>query len=145
MGVKTLDPSDYALVSSVTTHLSGVQLLPTVDLALFERRAHSSFYMIPCFLSQLPYFFQRVLSMNSPSYPQHFTFLIYVTLPILPHLSTYIMSTFPHPLWSTSIGCGATPSELVEILLSTVFADCRIRYKPTYMSHSTIRHTTTKV
>ena len=30
MGVKTLDPSDYALVSSVTTHLSGVQLLPTV-------------------------------------------------------------------------------------------------------------------
>ena len=114
-------------------------------LALFERRAHSSFYMIPCFLSQLPYFFQRVFSMNSPSYPQHFTFLIYVTLPILPRLSTYIMSTFPHLLWSTSIGCGATPPELVEILLSTVFANCRIRYKPTYMSHSTIRHTTTKV
>ena len=108
-------------------------------LALFERRAHSSFYMMPCFLSQLPYFFQRVLSMNS-SYPQHFTFLIYVTLPILPRLCTYIMSTFRHPNRR-----GATPSELVKILLSTVFADCRIRYKPTYMSHSTIRHTTTKV
>ena len=31
MGVKTLDPSDYALILSVTTHLSGVQLLPTVQ------------------------------------------------------------------------------------------------------------------
>ena len=31
MGVKTLHPSDYALVSSVTKHFSGVQLLPTVS------------------------------------------------------------------------------------------------------------------
>ena len=30
MGVKTLHPSDYALVSRVTKHFSGVQLLPTV-------------------------------------------------------------------------------------------------------------------
>ena len=36
MGVKTLDPSDYALVSSVTTHLSGVQLLPTVIRCITE-------------------------------------------------------------------------------------------------------------
>ena len=35
MGVKTLDPSDYALVSSVTKHLSGVQLLNTENLRGF--------------------------------------------------------------------------------------------------------------